>query len=192
MSAVDCVSNWAVVAPMPMVLVDADRRVQWQNQAGGEYLATQASLVVQDGCLDMAREPLRPRLAHLIASAGPQPTLHALGQGPEDACLVTAQRLSPPHDPLIMLLLRPSGSERWRDGLPLANIAGLFDLTGTETVVVGRLMSSQSPVDIARALDIKLGTIRTHVRNIYAKMGVNTREGLFLRCLPFAWLDAPG
>ena len=189
MSAVDCVSTWAVVAPIPMVLVDADLRVRWQNEAGLKYVAHPAALYVQDGLLETTRDALRPRLAQIIASAGPQLTLHALGQGPEDACLITTQRLPLPNDRLVMLILRAPSTTGWRDGIPLANIAGLFDLTGTETVVVGRLMSSQSPVDIARALDIKLGTIRTHVRNIYAKMGVNTREGLFLKCLPFAWLD---
>lgn len=189
MSANDCVSNWAVVAPIPMVLVDADLRVRWLNEAGTHYFARIATVILQGGRLDTASDLLRGPLVQLVTQAGPLATLHVIGRRSDEACLITSQRLPAPNDNLIMLMLRPAVAAEWLEGIPLADIAELFELTETETIVVRRLMSNQSPLDIASALNIKLGTIRTHVRNIYAKMGVSTREGLFLRCLPFAWLE---
>ena len=186
----DDVDVWADGAPIPMILVDAERIVRWRNQAAHRLLLRDGLLAVRDGRIDSNLDSVRNRLASLMATATPVATLHVLGERSGEACLITCQRLPPPRDALVMLLLRPPPNTTWEEGVPLADISILFELTETETIVVRRLMSSQSPVHIAQALNIKLGTIRTHVRNIYAKMGVSSREGLFLRCLPFAWIEA--
>jgi LuxR family maltose regulon positive regulatory protein len=55
--------------------------------------------------------------------------------------------------------------------------AGLVDeLSGRELDVLRLLRSDLSGPDIARELFVSLNTFRTHTKNIYAKLGVNSRR----------------
>ena len=49
-------------------------------------------------------------------------------------------------------------------------------LTGRERAVLVRLTSPQPLDEVAVALEVSINTIKTHVRAIYAKLGVNTRR----------------
>jgi LuxR family maltose regulon positive regulatory protein len=55
--------------------------------------------------------------------------------------------------------------------------AGLIDeLSSRELEVLRILRSDLSGPDIARELHVSLNTLRTHTKNIYAKLGVNNRR----------------
>jgi LuxR family maltose regulon positive regulatory protein len=55
-------------------------------------------------------------------------------------------------------------------------VRGDGPLTGQETVVLGQLTSQRSLEEIATDLDVSVNTVKTHVRAIYAKLGVNNRR----------------
>jgi LuxR family maltose regulon positive regulatory protein len=55
-------------------------------------------------------------------------------------------------------------------------VRGDGPLTGQETVVLGQLTSQRSLEEIAADLDVSVNTVKTHVRAIYAKLGVNNRR----------------
>lgn len=50
----------------------------------------------------------------------------------------------------------------------------LFDLTPTESQVVAALVAGRSPVVIAQAMGISLGTVRTHIRHVFQKVRVRS------------------
>ena len=50
------------------------------------------------------------------------------------------------------------------------------DLSARELDVLRLLRSDLSGPDIARELLVSLNTLRTHTKNIYAKLGVNNRR----------------
>ncbi|MBX4959384.1 helix-turn-helix transcriptional regulator [Rhizobium lentis] len=54
----------------------------------------------------------------------------------------------------------------------------LYKLTATEIRIASSIASGQSPREVAVADDISYETVRTHLRNIYSKLGVNSRVGL--------------
>jgi LuxR family transcriptional regulator, maltose regulon positive regulatory protein len=59
---------------------------------------------------------------------------------------------------------------------------GVLDpLSARELDVLRLLGTDLSGSDIARALFVSLNTVRTHTRNIYAKLGVNTRRAAVRR-----------
>ncbi len=55
-----------------------------------------------------------------------------------------------------------------------------FDITPRESEVLFYLGRGYSPIYIAQKLAVSESTIRTHVRHIYSKLGVNSKEELLI------------
>ncbi|NEJ71345.1 helix-turn-helix transcriptional regulator [Rhizobium phaseoli] len=54
----------------------------------------------------------------------------------------------------------------------------LYKLTATEVRIASSIASGHSAREVAVADDISYETVRTHLRNIYSKLGVNSQAGL--------------
>ncbi|MFN4295763.1 MAG: helix-turn-helix transcriptional regulator [Brevundimonas sp.] len=66
-----------------------------------------------------------------------------------------------------------------------ADFAPYFDLTRSEAAIVRRLVDGQTPAAAAVELGLSIETVRTHIRRIYNKMGVSSREQLFAAVASF-------
>jgi DNA-binding CsgD family transcriptional regulator len=53
-----------------------------------------------------------------------------------------------------------------------------YKLTATEIRIASSIASGHSPKEVAIADHISYETVRTHLRNIYSKLGVNSQVGL--------------
>lgn len=60
-----------------------------------------------------------------------------------------------------------------------ARIAAIYKLSDREREVLCLLLENKSATDIAAAMVIAHGTAKTHINNIYKKLGIHTREELF-------------
>jgi LuxR family maltose regulon positive regulatory protein len=61
-------------------------------------------------------------------------------------------------------------------------VAGLVELLSDREREVLRLLATDlSGPEIARRLVLSLNTVRTHTRNLYAKLGVNSRRAAVRR-----------
>lgn len=77
---------------------------------------------------------------------------------------------------LICLTIYPSEDDAryvWADFAPH------FDLTRSEAAVVKRLVAGQHAAAVAEELGLSIETIRTHIRRIYNKLEISSREQLF-------------
>ena len=73
----------------------------------------------------------------------------------------------------MLSLLAATTSTKQRPGRP----AGLVEpLSEREFDVLRLLGTDLDGPDIARALSVSLSTVRTHTRNIYAKLGLSSRR----------------
>lgn len=59
-----------------------------------------------------------------------------------------------------------------------AKAARMFDLTRREEEVLGYLLEQRSYAEISEALFVSNNTIKTHVKNIYRKVGVGQKQAL--------------
>ncbi len=66
-----------------------------------------------------------------------------------------------------------------------ADIDRAFQLTPAEHRILLRLIEGLSAEGIAAALDLSVETVRSHIRHIYNKMGVASREAMFAKVRPF-------
>jgi LuxR family maltose regulon positive regulatory protein len=63
-----------------------------------------------------------------------------------------------------------------RDGKQPARVSELLEPLSEREIEVLRLLNSElSPQEMAEYLHIELSTLRTHIRNIYGKLGVHSR-----------------
>jgi DNA-binding CsgD family transcriptional regulator len=60
-----------------------------------------------------------------------------------------------------------------------ADLKRLWDLSAGEIRVLAMTLQGLTAQDVAEKAEISIETVRTHVRHIYTKIGVNSREALF-------------
>jgi DNA-binding CsgD family transcriptional regulator len=108
------------------------------------------------------------------------------GPGPDGGdgrLFIRAVRLSRPDEPARYgVVFHSTGADfepAWAD------FSHIFHLTASEHMVIGCLLAGQSADTVAAGHGISLETVRTHIRHIYAKLGVNSREQMFRRLAPF-------
>lgn len=67
----------------------------------------------------------------------------------------------------------------------LADFDAVFRLTKSEARIAVALFGGHSVSDVAKAHNVSIDTVRSHVRHIYNKLGTTTREQFFRRLQPF-------
>ena len=58
---------------------------------------------------------------------------------------------------------------------------GKYGITGREREIILKVVDGKSNADIARELFLSIATVKTHLHNIYAKLGVDSRYDLLAR-----------
>jgi LuxR family maltose regulon positive regulatory protein len=126
-------------------------------------------------------------LAHHVngdSAAAASTLAQAVGRGEPEGYVRVFVDAGPSIVPLLRTLPRGSHDEHLRRiraaaGVPGASQAsgGLIDALSSRELDVLRLLRSElSGPDIARELLVSLNTLRTHTKNIYAKLGVTSRR----------------
>jgi DNA-binding CsgD family transcriptional regulator len=98
----------------------------------------------------------------------------------ERDAVIWAQQIDAAGPVRIGLTIRPIKEE-----LEITALANARQLTAAEARVVGMMLGGAETGRIAQALDISVETLRTHVKHVYRKLGVNSRGELFATALVF-------
>lgn len=86
-------------------------------------------------------------------------------------------------DRLVLDLLQPHLGRMYADGRAWQHAAAQTRLTAREIEVLGLVADGKTNGEIARALWLSPGTVRKHLENIFAKLGVHTRTAAAARYL---------
>lgn len=159
--------SWAEHEHSARLLIDARGRPLWCNRAARTALGDPVDLRAI-GIDANALAPLRPLDEIVRAQAHPaEPSL----------MLLRVRRLpDQTGEPVFGVSIRTGGADRTR---AFAALAETFGLTGAEVRVIETLLSGLAAADAAKALGVKVTTVRAHVRSAYAKLGCANRESLF-------------
>ena len=111
----------------------------------------------------------RAELRRVLALADSIGVLRPLVLAPESVAELLARHLGS-FGPLDELAARALDIRRTRVGVPPAA------LTDREQAVMRQLSTSRSIDEIAAELDVSASTVKSHVRSIYAKLGVSSRR----------------
>ncbi|MEO7466688.1 MAG: helix-turn-helix transcriptional regulator [Sphingobium limneticum] len=89
---------------------------------------------------------------------------------------LVVQRLSSPDKALVCGI-----SYRRVDQMRYADLKSIFILTKAEDKILRQLLQGMVADHIAEENATSLDTVRSHIRSIYSKLGVSSREALFNR-----------
>lgn len=177
--------SWLEQAVTPLVLLTENQRLIWAN-ASAQELMTRYALRVD--ALGYVKSDVRETNLK-IQSVRRQlyEALQQRGSWKNGAVIVTFPDIADHRVQLQEMVVRDAvliGCSIMRGGQAAqdltANLAQ-YGLTKTERKVVAMLAQGSTAAEISRANGGSLLTVRTHIKRIYAKMNVNSREKMFAR-----------
>lgn len=176
--------SWLQSEPMPRMMVDRFGRVMWRNSAAERLLLDCPDLDARDGQLTAEDRASNAQLAAMLANAGDQVKTFSLPCEDGDGHLLFAVRRLSGHeaDPVVAITVYRTGS---KSAVRYASFRAAFGLTESEHHVALLLVEGRKAEEIAGVTGTSIGTVRSHIRSIYAKTDVSSREGLFRRLSPF-------
>lgn len=83
-------------------------------------------------------------------------------------------------------LLGPLKPESLYQKSPVDAFSLLYNLTERENEILAELLAGKSQQEISEELVIAIGTVKTHVHNVYQKIGVTKRNQLMVRYQEFS------
>ncbi|MCD2324435.1 LuxR C-terminal-related transcriptional regulator [Sphingomonas sp. IC-56] len=176
--------RWIDTDHLPRAIVSKTCRLIWANAAARNMLAARTGLVIHNGMLVCAESTRTPLLTRFVSECDDHIRGFFLADETSRAHMVLRGRLIDEADglPMVGLIFYEDSADflgRYMD------VGVAFKLTGTEHQVVNHLLSGDTAEDITQKLNVSMATTRSHIRNIYRKLNVTSREALFKRLQPF-------
>lgn len=189
----DSLAEFMDQLPVAFLLIDGDGHVTLRNRAATEMIARGDGLFLcAGGYLATAGPKSTADLRRLIAATAAGT---ANGEGsdrgehfiiPRGAELLPLVGVLYPvrrnavdgdehRDPAVAMLIKDPQTET-ADGLK--EFASAYNLTNAEARLFGLLSAGHGLLDAARELGITKNTVRTHMRNIYSKVGTHRQADL--------------
>lgn len=155
----------------PRVVIDRDRRVLWRSENAEKLLSPPVPLRLSDGRLTTDAVTTSNALADFIDAVGVDCSSMLLrGESRRHWAMVLAW--SPQGRPdEVCLLLNLSIPHR---DVEQSGLARTLKLTATETRVLDRFARLSTPREIADQMHISLSTVRSHLKQIHSKAGVES------------------
>lgn len=176
--------QWMHSDHLPRAILAESLALIWANGAAHRIFEAGTSLVLEDGRLACAESGSTPSLARFVRECDEQVRGFFLADETGSAFTVVRGRVidaSEGHRRLGLVFYEETAGflRRYLD------VADAFQLTAAEAQVVNQLLEGNTAEEITRRLSVSMATTRTHIRSIYRKLGVTSREALFARLQPF-------
>ncbi|NML90675.1 hypothetical protein HHL26_16625 [Sphingobium sp. TB-6] len=179
-------ASWVDADPIPHAIIDRSLRLHWQNRAAMALLQHSSDLQEQDDRLFALQPDNQSRLELFVAHAGSSAASSMVILPVKKDYLIIRGRLieTSPGSKLIGLIF--FSAQHFIDRSIISDdVKDIYRLTNGEHKILNAMMSGMNAEQISGNLKISLETVRTHIRRIYSKIGVRSREALFAQLQPF-------
>jgi DNA-binding CsgD family transcriptional regulator len=169
---------------LPIFLLDRELTVLEHNEAADELIAQHSGLRIEDRRLRVFRTEEHEALVRAVDAAVEASSATAFiveisdGKGPRlHLCLHTlvGYRATGVRVRLVLYVIDP----RYQPNLDGQLLRRVYGLSPGEIRIVRELMQGQSVESIAKLLSISVYTVRTHLKNLFAKTGTS-RQGVLI------------
>ena len=168
--------HWLASDDVPRLIVDAGLTIEWLNLSAEQELRRRHILWRRGDLLVATNAARQAELYSFLAQCGEDgSTLCLHGGGQDDHLLLTARTLTVGR---FGLTFRRCGYE-FRPAYP--KIEAVFQLTRAETRVLLLLAEGHPAAEVARQLGVSTATTRSHIKSLYVKLNVKSREALLSR-----------
>jgi DNA-binding CsgD family transcriptional regulator len=172
--------NWLGGDESPRLICTNARRLVWSNAAADRALAEAGGLRLDGNVLEATTPASQPALNAFIAGCGAALAGLVLPTVNGDGHLLVRAREIGRHRARrfvgLTFLVSGSGFQAHYQDMKAA-----FGLTNAEHRVLIELAEGRTADEIAEGDRLSVNTVRCHIRNIYAKLDVGSREALFGR-----------
>jgi DNA-binding CsgD family transcriptional regulator/PAS domain-containing protein len=159
------------------LVLDADGRLLHANVPGESLLREGSNLALSAGRVVAVNPHLGFRWRLLVQQAaravGGSLLFERAGRPPLTALVAPLRGASYPNAAVLVMLRDPEHQAPSPDLL-----CQLFGLTATEAKVAAAIAEGQAPEQIARRMDIGVGTVRSHLRQVLTKTGTHRQNEL--------------
>lgn len=176
---------WCQTFRAPGLICTLDGRLLWHNPAASMMFEAGEPFLLSGGRVQVADKVQAASFQAFAADlAGrSEPGAWIYRASPDVSLLVRGDAVRVPgQPPAVGLMVFETGLRAryiWGD------FGGLLGLTSAETAVVKRLVGGETVDIIAETLAVSVETVRTHIRRIYNKLNISSREQLIALVAPF-------
>lgn len=177
-------AEWLSASSNPRLICDAQGRVLWHCPNLARWLEGGGAIKLERDCLTLVDKRAQAALTEfLLDPCRPDTAIGFEDGGAGNRSVLQCRRLQVPRCPAAFGLRILSGS-RGIEG-DFRHFEEDFGLTRQEAAICRLLLHGQTVQDIVESEGRSPDTVRFHVRNVYQKIGVSSREALFAALLPY-------
>lgn len=181
----DAALTWLDSSTVARLIVNQAFEILWANKAARLSLTEREFIEEQDGLFCMTRVAVTAALqARLPELHDNDIVVHSFNEGDLRGLVVIIRQLPSQSTPEQLYGLEL----RWANEAESARYSGYrayYGVTHAEDRVLGQLLKGHNVESCAATLNITLDTVRSHIRQLYSKMNVSSREALFYAMAPF-------
>jgi DNA-binding CsgD family transcriptional regulator len=180
-TAAPVLETWFEAGRRARLIVDDDLVLQWCNGAARSLLERRDPLLLSALALRTGNAGCNRRLQEFVRGAGRAISILCLPDAAgEDHLLISAVRLQQGGTVGLTAFFASGGIDcQWAD------LREAFGLTACEREIAQALASGHTAEAVAQKLQTSVKTVRTHIRHVYSKLGVSSREELFHKLTPY-------
>jgi DNA-binding CsgD family transcriptional regulator len=175
---------WLAGDTSARIIVDGLHNLLWGNPLAEALLDSRPGVEIRGGVLVVIDPSRQPGLRDFVQGAGSAPTsfclVHPRGDG---WLLIRCQRVEAVGPSLFCLSLRVAGAADM--DASYQHLDEAFVLTKAEHRVLRDLLAGNEAESLSALHGVSIETTRSHIKSIYAKVGVTSRERLFARVQGF-------
>ncbi|MBB4640109.1 helix-turn-helix transcriptional regulator [Rhizorhapis suberifaciens] len=181
----DAALTWLDTSRLARLIVNEAFEILWANKAARLSLKEREFIEERDGFVCMTRAAVTVALQSRLSELHDNDiVVHSFNEGDLRGLVVVIRML-----PCRSTPERLYGLElRWANEAESACYSGYrayYGVTHAEDRVLGQLLKGHNVESCAASLNISLDTVRSHIRQLYSKMNVSSREALFYAMAPF-------
>jgi DNA-binding CsgD family transcriptional regulator len=183
-SVAELLQRWGEREATPRALLDDRLTILWANGPAQSELARRRDLEAREGVLATTDHSRQQVLRHFITSSGANVGSMCLACADGDGHLLfrCIEVSADSGNRYFGLVFFRSGSEF---SVKYADLDNVFSLTHAEHRVLLKMLEGNTADEIAHKMGVSIETTRSHIRQIYLKLDVTSREGLFSRVRPY-------
>jgi DNA-binding CsgD family transcriptional regulator len=177
------VLGWLDKDSSPRLILGEKLDIQWCNRAAEDLLSRQVGLEARGDVLIATDGAAQAKLKALLQEARHGPASACIEQLQHEGWLVLrCDAVRNGANLVYCLVVGWAGAgSAWR----FDHLAESFELTPAEHRVLQELLAGHDADALSARHGVSIETTRSHIKSIYAKVGVKTREGLFARLRGF-------
>ncbi|MEM8695437.1 MAG: helix-turn-helix transcriptional regulator [Pseudomonadota bacterium] len=178
--------NWLNNERRAKCVVSIDLKLIWSNAEAIDLLRESSEAEIVNGRFNLRDQMHQEKLLDMLPllGTGPLPIAVPCSDG-NGHLIVNAETVSPHGSTTqyVGLTFRETGKLRT---VAFAPLDSAFHLTRAEHAVLTHMLEGLTASKCASRIGSSIETVRSHIRSIYAKMDVNSREEMFAKIIRYS------